>query len=227
MNVVGIIIAYGCITPTIHAQCQTLITAGAPKKALEMLSFLNRKKKSIICCWELSTFEQSSNNDRNIIPTDCSEGFGMYIDWWLNLNAVTYWAASSRKRVYFIPLWHAIVRKYPPSLRQKRKNARYLKENTLQIRRRLAVKTKTWHRSCIIATCRLIFPLRRLSGQWLSSFSLCFVIMVSLCDRRTASATAKGQKVLLCLDIGWENCGLSFSLSIYLSSLHPSLYFLF
>lgn len=36
--------ASGCHISTIHAQCQTLITVGAPIKALEMLSFLNRNK---------------------------------------------------------------------------------------------------------------------------------------------------------------------------------------
>jgi len=40
INVVGIIMAQGCHTSTIHAQCPTLITIGAPVKAVETLSFL-------------------------------------------------------------------------------------------------------------------------------------------------------------------------------------------
>lgn len=51
-------------------------------KALEMLSFLNRGKKAFCVIQGFSTSEQcSSDNNGDIIPTDCSEGFGMSIDW--------------------------------------------------------------------------------------------------------------------------------------------------
>lgn len=79
MNVVGIIIARGCRTSTIHARCQTLITAGAPikKKALETLSFLNRKKKA------LYVFEgslTSATMTEILFPLIAQKAFGMSID---------------------------------------------------------------------------------------------------------------------------------------------------
>lgn len=69
--------ASGCRISTIHAQCQTLITVGAPIKALEMLSFLNRNKALYV----IEDFLPLSGATTMIIPTDCSEGFGMSIDW--------------------------------------------------------------------------------------------------------------------------------------------------
>ncbi len=155
----------------------------------------------------------------------------MSVDRWLNLNAITYLAASSRKRDYFILLGCAYVRKYPLSVGQERKMPVIFRKkhwrskgDWMQRQRRLNSDAEQELYNC---PCLLIFPLWRLSGQWLSSFGPCSVIMVSLCDSRIASAAAKGQKVLLCLDICWEKSELSFSLSIWFSCQRPCLSFLY
>lgn len=74
-----------------------------------------------ICQRWLSISEQCSDNDRNVISSDCSESAAMSVDSWLNLNAITYCYASSWKRDYFIPFGRAYMSKYPLSLEQERK----------------------------------------------------------------------------------------------------------
>lgn len=106
-------ISYSCTVPNTNHSRRT------NKSSVDVI--IPQQKKSIICHQGLSTSEQGNVNDRNIIPTDCSEGFGMSIDWWLNLNAITYLAAPSRIRDYLILLGCAYVRKYALSLGHERK----------------------------------------------------------------------------------------------------------
>lgn len=193
-------INHSCTVPnTNHSRCTN-------KSSGDVI--IPQQKKSIICHWGL---------------------WYVYIDWWLNLNAITYLAASSRKRDYFVLLRCAYVRKYPLSVGQERKMPVICRKPHWRSKGDWMQRQRRLNSDVELCNCPglLIFPLWRLSGQWLSSFGPCSVIMVSLCDSRRASAAAKGQKVLLCLDICWEKSELSFSLAIWFSSQRPSLSFLY